>query len=148
VCAQYFGLDAAQNGYVLSGVGMLTILVNTTLIGFLTSRYTERRIVSVCILVAAASFFLSAFAAVSLTALLAYLVPITIAGAVSATILTGYAAQRGGASRSTVRSMRTETDRCSCEGVAPALWLALRMCLTIHVAPSAPSLIHVHSAVH
>lgn len=64
------------------------MLVNVAAIGWLTARFSERTIVTRCVATVGVTFLLSAFAAVSLQALLVYLMPMTIAGAVAATILT------------------------------------------------------------
>lgn len=88
VARDSFGLDAQWNGFILSGVGGLTMLVNIVMLGFLTARFSDRSIVTTCVAISGAMLLLSGFAAISLPALLVYLLPMTMAGAVSATILT------------------------------------------------------------
>ena len=88
VARDTFGLDAQWNGFILSGVGGLTMLVNIVMLGFLTARFADRAIVTTCVVISGSMLALSGFAAISLPALLVYLLPMTMAGAVSATILT------------------------------------------------------------
>ncbi|CAF0982134.1 unnamed protein product [Didymodactylos carnosus] len=87
ILTRRYGLSAQENGMVLSFVGGLTIFVNTFVIAYVTNRYSDSRIVKVSLV----SLIIS-FACVSLATnskLLLFLVlPITLGGSISATILT------------------------------------------------------------
>jgi len=85
----HFGLTPQQNGFILSGVGGASMLVNIFCVGWLSARYEDQTIVRSCLAVVAASLLASAWMALGrLELLLLYLAPMTLSGAVVAIILT------------------------------------------------------------
>jgi MFS family permease len=72
-----FGLDQAHVGYVFAYIGVLAVVVQGGLIGPLTRRFGERRLLLVGLALQAVSFALLPFAG-SLTGLLVVLVPLSL----------------------------------------------------------------------
>ncbi len=80
------GLDAQATGYVLAYVGLLVVLVQGVLIGRLTARFTEPRLILSASILMAAS--LAAWAAVpNLILLLIVLIPLSVATGVLNTVI-------------------------------------------------------------
>ena len=80
-----FGLTSYDIGFILAYVGILIALVQGVLIGFLTKRFEERKLLLWSLIVIAPSFFAWAFAP-SVWFLLLVMIPIAFAGGVIGTV--------------------------------------------------------------
>ena len=83
-----YSLSSQHFGYLLSAVAVLSILANTAIIRLLAQRFDQRTIIRHGLLVLALSFLSLSLFTSSLTALLAFTVPITLVGALLSTQLT------------------------------------------------------------
>lgn len=81
-----FGLEASQTAYVLTYVGVLSVLVQGVGIGRLTARYEEKWLVFVSSVILALSLFLWAFST-TLIFLLVVLAPIAFSGGILNTVI-------------------------------------------------------------
>lgn len=81
-----FGLDAQQTGFVLTYVGVLSVIVQGGLIGLLTRRFRENVLIVVNVAILAISFLAWGFAP-SLAVLLIVLAPTAFAGGVLNTVI-------------------------------------------------------------
>jgi MFS family permease len=77
IAADAFRLDQAHVGYVFAYIGVLAVVIQGGLIGPLTRRFGERRLLVVGLVMQAAAFVLLPFAG-TLGGLLAVLVPLSV----------------------------------------------------------------------
>jgi predicted MFS family arabinose efflux permease len=91
LAVQYeFKLEPEWNGYLMSGVGVLGVVVNAFVVGALTRRFADRVIVQRCAQAMLAAFMVMAAAPPSLTAVAVLTAALTVSGTVLLMVVTSW----------------------------------------------------------